>query len=205
MSEALEYIFGSKMKLRVIRMMMLNLGNEFTAKQVAERTKFDSIQTAAELKKLENIGFLKSKKKNKVKLYSVNKRFTFFEELKKIIDKCNVTADSKILKGIRRCGDVACSVLTGVFVDNKKSLVDLFIAGDRLNKEKIKKIVSDLEADIGREVRYSVMGIEELVYRAEMLDKFLTEMLHKDNIILINKIREKKKQYRKNLKNFYEQ
>ncbi|MBD3244677.1 MAG: hypothetical protein GF335_01655 [Candidatus Moranbacteria bacterium] len=203
MPESLEYLFGSKKKLRLIKTFILNADIPFTSKEISQRIKFPCKSVSSELLKMEKTGFIKSKKRKNRKFYFLNKNYIFYADLKNIVAKCNITPQSKTLNSIKKCGDIVCAVLTGIFVDDKKSMVDLFIAGERLSKNRISKLIGDIEADIGREIRYSVMGSEELIYRSEMLDKFVTDILDEDNIILVNRIREKRKKYRKSLKNVY--
>ena len=55
----------------------------------------------AELQKLLQFNFIRSKKKNKQKLYFVNKKFIIYSELRNIISKCKVTGESKVIKDIK--------------------------------------------------------------------------------------------------------
>jgi hypothetical protein len=87
---------------------------------------------------------------------------------------------------------VTYAVLTGIFTENKKSMVDLLIVGDDLNKGKINRTVGNIEVDIGREIRYTTMTSEEMFYRMEMLDKFISEIMKASNIVLVDKLAKRK-------------
>jgi len=71
-------------------------------------------------------------------------------------------------------------------------MVDLLIVGDDLNKGKINRTVGNIEVDIGREIRYTTMTSEEMFYRMEMLDKFISEIMKASNIVLVDKLAKRK-------------
>ena len=196
MADPLEYIFGSRLKSRVAKTLVLNPKNEFTASEVAKRTKLAQRNVNAELKKMHIVGLVKGVMRKKRKYYSANKNFVFYPEIRKIMAKCNITPGNKMLQNIKRSGRVIYMALTGIFTENKKVDVDLLVVGDNLKKRKIIKIISDIEADIGREVRYSIMSSKEMFYRMEMFDKFVGNILKNSHVVLVDKIREEKKKLR---------
>jgi hypothetical protein len=53
----------------------------------------------------------------------------------------------------------------------------LLVVGDELSKAKLKHLLESMEAEVGKEINYSVMSSEEFKYRTDMLDKFIMEFL----------------------------
>ncbi|MEA3273275.1 MAG: helix-turn-helix domain-containing protein [Patescibacteria group bacterium] len=188
MADPFEYLLGSKMKLRLIKALVLNPKTEFTASEIAKKIKFPRQKISGELKKMHTLGMIKERKQKRRKRYYLNKQFIFYPELKKMVGKCNITPGSRTLQSIKNSGKVTYAVLTGIFTENKKSVVDLLVVGDELNKGKIKRAVSNIEVDIGREIRYTTMTSEEMFYRMEMLDKFISEIMKASNIVLVDKL-----------------
>ena len=69
-----------------------------------------------------------------------------------------------------------------------KAKTDLLIVGDNISKAKMKHLLEDLEAEMGREVNYSLMDSNEFKYRANMFDKFIMELLDSPHEIVVNKM-----------------
>ena len=187
-----EYLLGSKMKLRLIKTLVLNPKTEFTASEIASKIKFPRQKVCGELKKMHALGIIKDRKQKKRKIYYCNRHFVFYSELRKMVGKCNITPGNRTLQSIKGSGKVTYAVLTGIFTENKKSMVDLLIVGDDLNKGKINRTVGNIEVDIGREIRYTTMTSEEMFYRMEMLDKFISEIMKASNIVLVDKLAKRK-------------
>lgn len=148
---------------------------------------------------MQKIGLVAVRIKKKKKNYAINRDFLFYAEIKKIVGKCTITPDSKTLKGIKTSGSIVYSALTGIFTDNRKALVDLLVVGDNLSKGKIRKIVTELEAETGKEIRYSILSSKEMFYRMEMFDKFITEIMSGSKLVLVDRIQQIKKKMRGNI------
>jgi DNA-binding Lrp family transcriptional regulator len=196
MLDPFEYLLGSKMKLRIIKSLILNPKSEFTASEIARRIKFPRRKVDNEMKKMNTLGIIKKRSHKNKKSYFLNRHFIFYPELKQMVGKCNVIPGSKTLQNIKTAGRVVYAVLTGIFTDDKKSAVDLLVVGDNLNKPRIRKTVASIEVDIGREIRYMTMTTKEMFYRIEMLDKFIGETMKAPNIVLVDKLNQRRKSLR---------
>jgi hypothetical protein len=53
-------------------------------------------------------------------------------------------------------------------------------------KIKLLGLIKKLEADLGREINYTVMDENEFKFRKEIVDVFLSQILESKKIILIN-------------------
>jgi len=96
---------------------------------------------------------------------------------------------AKILK----LGRIKLALVSGVFLNNNEnvsdnSTADLFIVGDEINKEKLRKFLKSLEAEVGREVKLSIMDKEEFDYRYGMFDRFVRVLLESPHEKIINKL-----------------
>ncbi len=201
MSESLEYLFGSKLKLRILKTLILNSSLSFTASEIAGRIKCPMASVRSELEKMKKVELVLCKIKKKKKNYTINRDFPFYPEIKKVVSKCTITPESKTLKGIKTAGSIIYAALTGIFTDNRKAVVDLLVVGDSLRKTKIRKIVAELEAETGKEIRYSILSSKEMFYRMEMFDKFITEIMGGPKLVLVDKIQQAKKKLRSNFHN----
>ena len=188
MKNSLEALFGSKHRWRMIKMFLLNENEVFTAGEVGKRLKQDSRKISGILLQLVNAKFVVMRTKNKKKVYYTNKKFPFFKELKNLIVRSNVYPQCENLGRIKNLGNVKLGLISGVFINNPKSKADLLIVGDDISKAKMKHLLESLEAEMGREVNYSLMDSEEFKYRTNMFDKFIMEILESPHEIVVNKM-----------------
>ncbi len=120
--------------------------------------------------------------------YRLNQDFDFYPELKNLIAKSNTSPQCKSLEKIGNIGNVKLAVISGVFINYHKSKADMIIVGDDIGKAKLKNLMSSLEAEIGKEISFVLMTMDEFKYRLNMLDKFVLEFLEGPNEEVINKI-----------------
>lgn len=188
MKNTLEALFGSKIRWRLIKLFLLNENATFTVGEVSKRLKTDGRSISGILTQLENAKFIATKTRQGKKLYSTNKSFPFFNELKGLVIKSNVYPQCESLGKIRNLGNVKLGVISGIFINNPKSKTDLLIVGDNVSKAKMNHLLEDLEAEMGREVNYSLMDSAEFKYRINMFDKFIMELLESPHEIVVNKL-----------------
>ena len=96
-----------------------------------------------------------------------------------------------MIERINRLGKIRLAVISGVFI-NKENLdplvADLLIVGDYIENRKLKSFLKSLEAEVGKEIKYSVMEKEEFQYRLGMFDRFIRVLLDGPHEKLINKL-----------------
>ena len=90
-------------------------------------------------------------------------------------------------KDLLKTGSIKLLVLAGVFVNDFKSPTDVLIVG-KVNKDKLLKVIRDLENELGREVNFTLLTAVEFKYRRDIADVFLYNFLEKEKIIVIDEI-----------------
>jgi hypothetical protein len=73
-------------------------------------------------------------------------------------------------------------------MQDEESKLDLLLAGDALDKEKIDDFIKKLEADFGTELRYAVFESEEFRYRVNMFDRLIKDFWKRPHEKIIEKI-----------------
>lgn len=188
MSEVLESLFGSKEKVRLLRFFLQNPEQVFEAAEVIKKNMLNGAKARKKLLNLTKIKFiLKRTKKGKL-YYELNQGFIFYPELKNLIAKSNTSPNCKSLARVGKIGNVKLAVVSGAFINYEKSKADMIIVGDNISKARLKNLMQALEAEIGKEVSFVLMTMEEFKYRLNMLDKFILEFLEGPHEELINKI-----------------
>lgn len=188
MSEILENLFGSKEKARLLRFFLQNPEPVFDFQEIIKKNMLNSSKAKSELAVLAKIKFLLVRRKKGKLFYQLNQDFNFYPELKNLIAKSNVYPQCRSLERAGKIGNIKLVVISGVFINYIKSKADMIIVGDAVSKAKLKNLMASLEAEIGKEISFVLMTMEEFKYRLNMLDKFILEFLEGPHEEVINKI-----------------
>jgi predicted transcriptional regulator len=148
-----------------------------------------------ELQNLLNIGIVRSVSQSNRLYYEVNPKYKFHKELQSIFQQIPAKSkeikqtkeEDQIFKNIQKAGNVRMAFLTGAFVRGSNQQIDIFIVGD-MNKSQLARIIADMEKDMNRELNYAAFTVEDYDYRRNLNDRFLTDILDENKIILCDKI-----------------
>lgn len=188
MSETLEILFGSKIRTRLLRFFVLNPGQRYDTKTISEKIKIDRKSMRIDLNALEKIELISSKKLKGKKLYILNEEFPYYLEFKTLFIKSNIYPHCSEVKRFGSLGKVKLLILSGVFIDKERAKLDLLIVGDDISRVRVASYVSNIEAEIGKEIHYMQLSLEQFDYRLEMMDRFIAEFLSDSHIMIVNKI-----------------
>jgi len=188
MSEILEHLFGSRERARILRFFLQNPEQQYSFSEIVKKNMIRSNPAKTELLNLVRIKFVFARTKKGKKYYQLNQEFNFYPELKNLIAKSNVYPQCKSLGKISKIGNIKLAVISGVFISYHKSKADMIIVGDAISKNKLRNLMNNLEAEIGREINFVLMTMDEFKYRLNMLDKFVLEFLEGPHEEIINKI-----------------
>lgn len=188
MAEILEFLFGSKTKARLLRFFLMNPDQEFKTADISEKNMIKSSQTRSALNEFKRNRFILERKKSGVKYYVLNQKFPFLVELKGLFVKSNIYPQCNSLDKLKTIGDVKLALVSGVFLNYAKSKADMVLVVNNVSRSKLKNLMSNIEAEVGKEISYVLMNNEEFKYRLDMLDRFLLDFLESPHDELVNKI-----------------
>lgn len=188
MSETLENLFGSKERTRLLRFFLQNPDQVFEPSEIIKKNMLNASRTRSELNNLAKIKFVLKRARKSKFFYELNPEFVFYPELKGLFAKDNVSPHCKSLAKISKIGNIKLAVVSGTFINYGKSKADMILVGDNVSKAKLKNLMSALEAEIGKEITFVLMTMEEFKYRLNMLDKFVLEFLEGPHEELIDKV-----------------
>lgn len=196
----LENLFGSHTRVKLMKLFLLHSKDRFYVREIARNLSLQLNGVHRELANLEEMGLVLAKpvadgeelpedekdlKKADRKYYQVNRDFVFFNELKALIVKSQILYEKDFADKLKKLGKIKLLVLTGFFVGNAESDIDLLLVGE-FSKPKLLKLVKDLESELVREVNYSTMTDDEFKYRREIADIFLYNVLDGDKIVIVD-------------------
>ena len=148
----------------------------------------------AKAKKLKKVGKTKKTVRTNRSLYSLNPKFEFFGELKSLVLKSLPAEKDKMVKRILGLGKIKLAVVSGIFIaensgsDIYDAVADLFVVGDDVNKNKLRTFLTDLETEVGKEIKFTLMDKDEFQYRHGMFDRFIRVLLEGPHEKIINKL-----------------
>lgn len=192
----LEQLFGSKTRVRLLRLFLSNPDNSYYVRELARKVGVQINAIRRELINLQKIGLLNSyqppasSKQNKLKNYfKVDTNFVLFNELRTLFLKSQLLMERKLLSEIEKVGSISYLALTGTFLGLNNSPTDLLIIG-RVNREKLASLIKKFEKDMDCVINYTIMSREEFKYRKDITDKFLYHILENKKIVVIDKIKQ---------------
>lgn len=190
-NDFLEILLDGEAKARLIKFFILNPAAKVSPDELKERLQVDKRRIKNDLDSLIKAEVIKKRKSLSKFVYYLNRENTFYPELKKIVAKCTIFPQLKSLDKIPKTGHVKLVLVTGVLANNLKSRADILIVGDAINTNRLREVLKEVEADIGRELRYTAFTLEEYEYRLNMFDKFIREFFDGPHKIIYNRLGEK--------------
>jgi predicted nucleotidyltransferase len=138
-----------------------------------------------ELKRMEAEGLYTSVTRGSVKLYSLNKKYPLFKELKQIIFKTE-GVEGSLNRIVREYKGISLAFIYGSYAKNrekKTSDIDLVLVGE-VSDGKFARAIRALEARLNREINYTVYERGEFEKERKKRGGFLHLVLT-DKIILL--------------------
>jgi len=156
--EILGKILGNTAKVKIMRLFLLNPETGFATKDIEKRSRVPKTLLGKELRTLASINFIK--KRNDRWYFSPEFKYTV--EVEDLLINSDSLDKNSILDTFKKAGKVKLLIVSGVFIKNKDSRVDLLIVGDKIRKSKIEEGIKKLEAEIGMELSYAIFETKEL-------------------------------------------
>lgn len=198
--QVLEQLFGSGVKLRLLRLFLRNPEGLFTINDIAAKLQYPASEIKTELAKFLSIKLIGAKlimrkdkegdkASGKVEVFYANPGFDFYNELQNLVLKSSPASLERMVEGLKRVGKVKLAVTSGIFVNRNPSRVDLLIVGDGINETRLKNFLRGLESETGTDIKFAIMDTDEFRYRQNMFDRFLRDLFDYPHEKLINKLK----------------
>ncbi|MEK9183079.1 MAG: hypothetical protein AAB849_01070 [Patescibacteria group bacterium] len=197
----LEYLFGSKTRLKLLRLFFNQPEQKFFVRELTRLVNTQINSVRRELVHLLNAQIIipgeadepaaekKDKKKmdGKRKYYCLNPRGVINSELRALLLKAQFWGEKQLIETVKKIGHIDFLVLAGRFVGLPEAPTDLLIVGN-LAKKDLSKLIRVFEDDFGGEVRYTVMTPKEFLYRRDVADKFLSAIFENKHLVAVDNL-----------------
>ncbi|MBP6857998.1 MAG: hypothetical protein KBC11_02270 [Candidatus Pacebacteria bacterium] len=197
--DILAKLFGGVAHVKIMRLFLLNPSEGFENSMVADRSRLSMSTTRKTTTALAGISLIKKKsfvkevvdgrtgktKKKRTSGWFLNHDFPYIKEMKSILVEGDFFKHDDLARRFKSVGKVQLLVVSGVFIQQSDSRVDVLIVGDNISRKSVQKTISILESELGKELSYAVFDSADFKYRVSMYDKLLRDMFEYPHAKLI--------------------
>lgn len=188
--EILNKLFGSPYRVKVLRFFISNPNDSFYFKDLVSRLQLGNHIIRREFLVLSKINFLKSSKRDKNEKWFLNHSFLFLKPLRNLILSASPISNNELIEKIKKAGRLKLVVLSGALIEeDNDSKIDVLVIGDNLSKSSFNRILKNIEAEVGKELSFVLMPVKEFLYRVDIRDKFVREILESPHKIILDKLK----------------
>lgn len=194
MAQAIEKIFGSRIRAKLLGWLFMHTEETFFVRQLAVILKEDSTNLSRELSGLEKIGILTSTRQGNLKFFQVNGKCPFFEELKGLVIK-TVGVQGRLRHFLEGLPGTRYAFIFGSYARGEEradSDVDLMIVG-AIDLDEVDLAISNLEKELGRTINYVAYDWKEFSSKRKKKDGFIMDVLEDKKVMLVGDEGELKK------------
>lgn len=200
--KSVSHIFGGEAKVKLLRLFIFNPHQTFAIEEMALRTKEKPRKVKKELATLLKAGLAKRKgvvrftvkkkrgssKSLRMPAFGLDEEYPYLEPLANFLIDASPVTDKDIVKRLSRAGGLKLILLSGCFIHDPESRVDLLVVGDRLKRAQLVASIASIEAKLGREIRYAAFETPEFQYRLAAYDKLVRDILDFPHQKILNKL-----------------
>ncbi len=204
MLKELGKIFGSENRVKVLRYFLAHPDEQVEVEELSKKIKVKSLELKKEIRNLIAIDFLNEltliedveirvgkkfkTKQKKTDGLELNKNYVFADSLAALLLDFRFIDRKALLEDFKKFGKIKLLCLGGVFMQDEENKLDLLLAGDALDKDKIDDYIKKLEADFGTELKYAVFESEEFRYRINMFDRLIKDFWKRPHEKILERI-----------------
>jgi predicted nucleotidyltransferase len=184
--DSLQDFMISRVRVRIMELFFSQPSEMYFVREITRQTHEEINAVRRELDRMLEAGILKSEERGNRLYYYLNKNYSFFPELLRMVKK-STGLGQKLAKYRKKLGSLKFVMFSGKFVatdQSKRSDVDILIVGEVVLPE-IESLIKDEEEKIGREINYTVLPEDEFEFRKQRRDPFLMEVLYGTRVMVI--------------------
>lgn len=185
MSKPVSHIFGSEAKVKMMRLFIFNPNSFFTSAEVAGRVQERGDIVNKELRNLSKAGLIKRRAKG----YVLDHAYPYITPLSNFLIDASPLTEKEIIKKISSAvTNLRLVLVSGVFLHEKDSRVDVLVVADHIRQAKLASAMSSIEAELGKELRFTAFDTTDFRYRVGIYDKLVRDILDFRHEKILNKL-----------------
>ncbi len=127
-------------------------------------------------------------KKRRVSGWQLNGDFPLLHSLHNLLINTEPLGGKGLAGKLKKCGNVKLVVISGVFIQNPDSRIDMLIVGDKLKKSVLENTLRTIESEVGKDISYAFFETPEFRYRMSVYDKFVRDILDYPHVKIFDKL-----------------
>jgi DNA-binding Lrp family transcriptional regulator len=204
--EILSKLFGSPARVKILRLFLFNEGDNFENSDIATRARVSVSAVRKEVSMMEKIGLIKRKvfytqiirgngkkkkiTKKKVSGWTLNPQFVYLHALRSFLLTATPMRENAISKRLQSVAKCKLILIAGVFIQDWNSRLDLLLVADGVQNARLETAIKEIEAELGKELRYAVFSTVDFTYRMNIYDKLIRDVLDYPHQTVLNKLGE---------------
>jgi len=172
-------LFKSEIAQKVLGFFFLNPQEQLYTNEIAKNLDLDKRNLVKKLKEFEKEGLLKKAVRGNMKLYSINDKYPFYHEYRKII-LATAGVEGSLRRILAGFSDVLEAYIYGSYARDAMdahSDIDLLIVGNH-SVLALQRKLTMLQKTLGREINAVNMDPKEFKEKQENNDPFIAGLLH---------------------------
>lgn len=193
--EVLSKLFGSRVRVKVMRMFLLNPEKIYEPKDIVAASRAKERDVGKETAALAKAGMIHTKSfykeigKGRIRSvgWALDPSFIYLMQLRSLLADGLLLKSPDLVKRLQRGGSLKLIVLSGIFLGRWESRVDLLVVGDKLKRGLLERILRSIESEIGKELRYSILDNADFEYRLSIRDRLVRDIFDYPYQIILDK------------------
>jgi hypothetical protein len=207
----IEQLFGSKTRVKLLGLFYQNPNRSFYVREITRKIDEQINSVRRELANLLSIGIISSDNSNNKLYYEVNQDFEHYDALEAMFGGKRLKKNTKKktsedatendelianeepqqnldehVENILKSGNVRLLLYTGQFTRDDSAGVDIVVIGD-INIPNIDHAIQNMEKSEKKDIRYSVFTPDDYLYRRQINDRFIANLLLAKKIVHLDK------------------
>lgn len=187
MPDILSKLFGSNSRVKLLRLFLFNPKQIFTVGDATERTQAKAPEVRRELALLEQIKLVKRSKRSGTVRFSLNNDFKYVAVLQNLLLN-TPELSGELYERLKRTGALKLIVVCGMFIGEWDASLDVLIVGDRVSERLLQSKIRKIEAEVGKEIRYTLLTSESFLYRLNVNDHLIKDVFDYPHRIVHDKL-----------------
>jgi len=186
-SSVAESLITSRARLAVLKLLLLNAGQRFYLREIAERTSLPVRAVQLEVARLEASGLLESEAEGRRKYYRANRQAPIFPDLRAFLVKTIGLGDLLKEHVQQVSGEITVAFLYGSFArgeDKANSDIDLMVVGS-ISGRALSKALAPARESLAREINPMLITEAEFRQKLAQRNHFLLSVLTEPKTFLI--------------------
>lgn len=188
----IEHLFGSKTRVKLLQLFARGPERTFFIRELTRILGVHLNAVRRELSHLKALGLIEidegeGKREKRKKFVRLNPASIIWDELRSLMAKSELLGREKLTRDIANLSGVDYLLLTGIFTGDAEAQTDMLCVG-KIGKDDMMALMRRFEREFGREIRYTSMTRQEFMYRRNVADKFLSDLLSRKHLVVVDEL-----------------